>query len=95
VGIWVILCVQKPSLHFLQNFRPQSLFKVVIGDNSLYPKQLSLFCLLRLISARTDRNDYIANLCIMIELLHELKNSIFEPRSTQAFHNVSAGKKDN
>jgi len=77
VRIWIIVCVQKPCQHFLQTFRPLRLFKVVIGDNSLYPKQLSLFCLLRSISAWADRIGYIANLCIMIELLHDLKNSIF------------------
>jgi len=41
----------------------------------VYPKQLSLFCLLWLISANTCRIGYITNLCSMIELLHELKNS--------------------
>jgi len=41
------------------------------------PKQWSLFCLLRLISASADRIGYITNFCSMIELLHELKNSSF------------------
>jgi len=30
----------------LQNFRPLRMFKIVFRDSSLYPKQLSLFCLL-------------------------------------------------
>jgi len=38
---------------------------------------LSLFCLLRLISASADRLDYIANFSGMIELLLELKNRSF------------------
>jgi len=40
---------------------------------SLYPKQLSLFSLLWLISASADRIDYFTKFCSMIELLHELK----------------------
>ena len=75
VGIWVIVCVQKPSHHFLQAFRPLCMFKIVFRDSSLYPKQLSLFCLQRLISASADRSGYIINFCSMAELLHELKNS--------------------
>jgi len=50
VGIWVIVCIQKPSHHFLQTFRPLRMFKFVFRDSSFYPKQLSLFCLLWLIS---------------------------------------------
>jgi len=65
------------------------MFKSVFHDSSLYPKQLSLFCLLRLISASADRSDYISNFCSMIQLLHELRNSI------QEFDNVSAVKKEN
>jgi len=77
VGIWVIVYVQKPSHHFLQTFRPLRMFKIVFCDSSLYPKQLSLFCLLWLSSACADRIGYITNFCSMIELLHELKNSSF------------------
>jgi len=51
VGIWIIVCIQKPSHHFLQTFRPLRIFKIVFRDSSLYPKQLSLFGLLWLISA--------------------------------------------
>jgi len=51
------------------------MFKIVFRDSSLYPKQLSLVCLLRLISACADRIGYITNFCSMIELLHELKNN--------------------
>jgi len=39
MGIWVIVCVQKPSHHFLQTFRLLSMFKIVFRDSSLYPKQ--------------------------------------------------------
>ena len=46
--IWVIVCVQKPSHHSLQTFRPLRMFKVVFRDSSLYPKPLlSLYCLPR------------------------------------------------
>jgi len=48
---------------------------VVFRDSSLYPKQLLLFCLLKLISASADPIGYINNFCTMRELLHELKNS--------------------
>ena len=53
------------------------MFKIVFGESSLYPKQLSLFCLLRLISASAGRIGCIrhTNFCTVIELLHELKNS--------------------
>jgi len=50
---------------------------IVFRDSPLYPKQLSLFCLLWMISASAGRIGYITNLCSMIELLHELKNSSF------------------
>ena len=95
MGIWVILCVQKPSHHILRTFRPPPMFKIVLCDSSLYPKQLSLFFLLRLISASGDCIGYITNLCSMIKLLHELKNSSFQHRSIQVFDNVSVGKKEN
>jgi len=35
--IRVIVCVQKPSHHFLQTFRPLRMFKIVFRDSSLYP----------------------------------------------------------
>jgi len=44
VGIWVIACIQEPSHHFLQTSRRQRIFMLVLRDNSLYSKQLSLFC---------------------------------------------------
>jgi len=50
------------------------MFKIVFRDGSLYPNQLHLFCLLRLISASADRIGYITNFYSMIELLNELKN---------------------
>jgi len=37
VGIWVIVCVQNPSRHILQTFRPLYIFKIVFGVSSLYP----------------------------------------------------------
>jgi len=46
LGIWIIICIQKASHHFLQTFRPLRMFKIVLRDSSLYPKQLSLFGLL-------------------------------------------------
>ena len=75
--IWVIVCVQKLSHHFLQTLRPVRMFKIVFRDSSLYRKQLHLFCLLWLISESADRIGYITNFCSMIELMHELKNSCF------------------
>ena len=77
MGIWDIVCIQKPHHHFLQTLRPLRMFKIVLHNSSLYLKQLSLFCLLRLISASVDRNDYITNFCSMIEMLHELKTAVF------------------
>ena len=79
-GIFVIVCVQKPSHQFVQIFRPLRMFKIVLRYSSLYPKHLplsetsTLFCLLRLISASAKRIGYISNFCSMIKLLHELKN---------------------
>jgi len=51
------------------------MYKTVFRYSSLYPKQLSLKCLLWLSSASDDRVGYISNFCSMVELLHELKNS--------------------
>jgi len=52
------------------------MFKIVFRASSLYPKPLSLFCLLWLISASADRIGYItSSFCSMTELLQELKNS--------------------
>jgi len=62
-GTFVIVCVQKPSHHFLQIFSPLRMFKIVLRDNSLYSKHLSLFCLLKLISASAKRIGYITNFC--------------------------------
>jgi len=75
VVIWDIVCVQKPSHPFLQTLHPLRMFKIAFRDISLYPKQLSTFCLLRLINASADRISYITICCSMVELLHELKNS--------------------
>jgi len=68
----------KPSIHY-------ACFKSVFRDSSLYPKEFSLFCLLRLISASADRNGYISNFCSMVELLHQLKNSFL---NIEAFRNL-------
>jgi len=73
VGIRAIVCVQKLSHHFFQTLH--RMFKIVFRDTTLYPKQWSLFCLLRLISAECI--GYISNFYSMIELLHELKNIFF------------------
>jgi len=56
-GIWVIVFVQKPSHQFLQIFRLLRSFKIVLRHGLLYPKQLSLFCLLKLINASAYRID--------------------------------------
>jgi len=72
-----MVCIQESSRHFLQTFHPLRKFKIVFRDSLLYPKQLSLFCLLWLISPCADGMGYITNLCSVIELLHELKNSFF------------------
>jgi len=53
------------------------MFKIAFRDSSLYPKQMFLLYLLRLISAKADRIGYITNFSSMIELLHKLKNSSF------------------
>jgi len=53
------------------------MFKIVFRDSSLYRKQLSLFCLLRLSRERADRIGYLTNFCSMIKLLHGLKISSF------------------
>jgi len=60
------------------------MFKIVFRDSSLYAKQLSLFCLLRLINASADPIGHTANFCSMIELLHELKKSSCYHRSILA-----------
>jgi len=78
VGIWVVVCIQKPSHHFLQTFCPIGMFKIVFSDSSFYPKQLCLFCLLWLISACADRIVHITNFCSMIKLLHELKTAVVD-----------------
>jgi len=71
-------CASRNHLtNFCRPFVHYACFKVVFCDNSLYPKQLSLFCLLWLISASPDRIDYITDFSSMIELWHELKTSSF------------------
>jgi len=64
-----------PSHHFLQTFRPLRMFTILFRDSSLYQKQLSLFCLLWMISASADRIGFITIFCRMNEMLHKLKNS--------------------
>jgi len=53
------------------------MLKIVFCSSSFYPEQLSLCCLLWLISASADRVGYITEFFSMIELLHELRNSSF------------------
>ena len=92
MGIRAIVCVQKPHQHFLQTLHPLRMFKIVFRDSSLYPNQLSLFCLLRLISASANRIGYISNFCSVI-LLHEHKKAFF---NIEAFRNLitpSQGKR--
>ena len=80
---------------FCRPFVHCACLKSVFHDSPLYPKHLSLFCVLWLISACADRIGYIANFCSMIELSHEFKNSSCWHRSIQGFGNFSAGKKEN
>ena len=61
------------------------MFNIAFRDSSLYPKQLSLFCVLRLISASADRIGYITSFWSMIELLHELKTAVV---NTEAFRRL-------
>jgi len=64
VGIWVIVCIQKPSHHILQTFSPPRMFKIVYRDSSLHPKQLSF-----ILSAKVDQRKrwphfvYITSFC--------------------------------
>ena len=51
VGIWITVCNPETISPLLPTFRPLRMFKIVFRNSSLYPKQLSLFCLLWLISA--------------------------------------------
>jgi len=76
VGIWVVVCAQKPTHRFLQTFRPLRMLKIVFRDSWFYPKQLSLFCLLWLNSAGADRIGYITNFCSMIKLLRSSKTAV-------------------
>jgi len=72
---------------------PLRMCKTVFRDSWLYPKQLSLYCLLWLISASADHIGYITSFCSMIKLLPELKNSSCSHRSIQAFYNVFTREK--
>jgi len=89
VGIWVIVCIEEPSHHFLQTFRHYECLRLCsaivrfIRNNCLY------FCLLWLISASAG---YITNFCSMIGLLHELKNNSCQHRSIQAGPQPEGGK---
>jgi len=40
VEIWVIVCIQEPSHHYLQTFRTRRMFIIVSRDSSLNPKHL-------------------------------------------------------
>jgi len=64
VGIWVIVCVQKPFDHILETFRPLRMFKVVFRDSSLNPKQLSLYCLPRAYARGVGVNPPFRLICI-------------------------------
>jgi len=77
VRFWWESGLSSASRNHLTTFcrlRPLRMFKIVFGGSSLYPKQMSLFCLLWRISASPDRIGYTTNFCSM---LHELKNSCF------------------
>ena len=82
-GISVIVCLKKPSHHFLQAFRP--LRTHMFCDSSLYPKQLPLFCLLRLISPNADRIGYSTNFCSMKNCCTSSKTAVV---NTKAFRHL-------
>jgi len=52
------------------------MFEIVFRNGSLYPKQLSLFCLQWLINICANRIGYITNFCNMTEPLHEIKRAV-------------------
>jgi len=68
VGTCVIVCIQKPSHHILQTFRPLRMFKITFRDSSLYPKQLSIFCLLWLISANVAKT-LVWKTCMWLQIM--------------------------
>jgi len=61
------------------------MFKIVLRDSSFYPKQLSLFRLLRLISASADGIDYITNFYSMIRTVAGSETAIVK---IEAFRNL-------
>jgi len=66
------------------------MFKIVFRDGALYPKPLRLYCLLRLVTASAD---HITNLCSIIKLLQELKNSNFNIEAFRHLVMSQQGKK--
>ena len=91
--IRVIVCVHNHLTTFGRPFDHYACLRLRSATLHFHLKQLSLFCLLWLISASADHIGSVTNFCTMVELLHERKNSSFQHRSIQAFH-VSAGKKE-
>jgi len=87
-----MVCIQKASHYFLQTFRPLRLLKIVFHDSSLYPKQLSLFCLLWLISACADRIGYITDLCTMINCCTSSKTAVVNIEAFRLFIMSQQGK---
>ena len=67
--------------------------KDALRDSSLYPKQLSLFCLLWPISASADRIGYMTKFCSMIKLMHELKTAVFNIEAFRHFIMSPQGKR--
>jgi len=78
---------------FCRHFVHYTCFKTVFRDSLLYPKQLSLFCLLWLISACADRIGYITNFCSMIELLHQLKTAVVDIEAFRHLIMLQQGKR--
>jgi len=78
VGIWVIVCIKKPSHHILQTFRPLQMFKIVFRDSLAYFIWNSGLILSAMADQRLRWSHWLqtcyTNFCIMIKLLHELKN---------------------
>jgi len=78
---------------FCRPFVHYACLKIVLHDSSLYPKQLSLFCLLRPISANADRIGYVTKFCSMIEVLHKVITAVFNIEAFRHFIMSPQGKR--
>jgi len=89
IRVWWESGLSSASRNYLTTFyRPfvhYARLRFVFCDSSLYPKQLSLFCLIWRLNACADDIGYITNIYSVIELLHELKTTVVD---TEAFQNL-------